>query len=150
MEILARQCKKSSRPVDLEKDLQRVKKDAKNIFKLCVKPMGKYRCALALCHCQVNHTDPLRFFVTLDARIIINPKIRAKMENDGFTKETEGCLSYPFRDEVSVKRWAKIQVEYWEMIGDEMKLKDELIEGILARIFQHEIDHMNGKAIYFP
>lgn len=147
MEIIAKQCRKPSRAVKLG-DFTRVKKEGKLIALLCRKPLGRYRCALALAHCQVDHDDPLRFFVFNNGRIVVNPHIEEIFDGD-FIRDTEGCLSYPFRPEVSVKRCAKIRVTYTEInLKGKKEEKNEVLEGMIARIFQHEIDHMNGYAIY--
>ncbi|MDD4856703.1 MAG: peptide deformylase [Candidatus Krumholzibacteria bacterium] len=69
---------------------------------------------------------------------MVNPRIVAS------SKETdsleEGCLSIPgVRGEVA--RAANITVVYQDESGSEHKL---YAEGFLARIIQHEIDHLNG------
>lgn len=69
---------------------------------------------------------------------IINPKITA-YSRDKETNE-EGCLSFPGKF-IPVKRSKKVKVRYEDEMGKEMKVK---AEGLLARIFQHEIDHLNG------
>jgi peptide deformylase len=56
----------------------------------------------------------------------------------------EGCLSIPGLVG-EVERFASIQVKGLNRHGKPMKFK---AEGWLARIFQHEIDHLNG--ILFP
>jgi peptide deformylase len=70
--------------------------------------------------------------------VLINPEI---IRNEGKQVTEEGCLSVPgFRE--PVKRSARVRVraqnikgEVFEMAGDEL----------LARAFQHEIDHLNGR-----
>lgn len=79
MKILVGQCRRQSRKV-MEKDLKRVITEGKRLGILCAKSLGKYRRALALCHCQVNHADPLRFFVLFNQRIIVNPRISYRGE----------------------------------------------------------------------
>ncbi len=53
----------------------------------------------------------------------------------------EGCLSIPeqFAD---IERSQKIIVEY---LNDKNKLVKKKVQGIEARILQHEIDHLSGK-----
>lgn len=147
MQVLSKQVKKHSREVKTS-DMKRVKKEGKEMVELCKKPLGMYPCAMALAHCQVDHTDPLRFFALRDGRIIVNPVIETARD---FARDTEGCYSYPFRSEVSMKRWKTIKVSYTEIDqkGKKYEIKDVEITGIIARIFQHEIDHMDGLAIYF-
>jgi peptide deformylase len=69
----------------------------------------------------------------------INPHI---VEADGEeVSMEEGCLSLPGIHE-NVKRKNRIHVKY----RDENFVEyDEVIEGYLARVLQHELDHLNGK-----
>ncbi len=52
----------------------------------------------------------------------------------------EGCLSLPGVHE-SVKRPDKIHVTY---LDENMNPHDEWVEGYLARVMQHEFDHLDG------
>lgn len=53
----------------------------------------------------------------------------------------EGCLSLPGIHE-SVKRSNKIRVKY---LDEDFVEHDEIVEGYLARVMQHEFDHLDGK-----
>ena len=53
----------------------------------------------------------------------------------------EGCLSLPGIHE-SVKRGNKIHVTY---LDENLEAHDEEVEGFLARVMQHEFDHLEGK-----
>ncbi|KAA6334160.1 Peptide deformylase [termite gut metagenome] len=53
----------------------------------------------------------------------------------------EGCLSLPDIHE-SVKRSNKIHVKY---LDENLVEHDEIVEGYLARVMQHEFDHLEGK-----
>ncbi|MBN2512690.1 MAG: peptide deformylase [Sedimentisphaerales bacterium] len=55
----------------------------------------------------------------------------------------EGCLSLPGRN-VVVRRNKFIKVQGLNMAGEAMTV---LAAGLLARVFQHEIDHLNGVMI---
>jgi peptide deformylase len=70
--------------------------------------------------------------------VLINPSI---MEEEGSERAEEGCLSFPGIYE-SVSRPSRIRVVYWDEAGE---LRDEVIEGFLARVFAHEIDHLSGR-----
>lgn len=71
---------------------------------------------------------------------IINPSI---VKKQGSESQDEGCLSAP--DEcVSVKRAKKIVVDYLNEKGEPVRLA---AEGLLARVIQHEADHLAGKMI---
>jgi peptide deformylase len=70
--------------------------------------------------------------------VMINPRMIKK----SLTKDwdEEGCLSVPeiFGD---VRRCKKVIVKYIDENGKEQKLSGE---GLLARVIQHEIDHLDG------
>jgi len=53
----------------------------------------------------------------------------------------EGCLSLPGIHE-TVKRKNKIHVKYMD---EDFVEHDEIVEGYLARVMQHEFDHLEGK-----
>jgi len=68
---------------------------------------------------------------------IVNPEI---IEGQGAWDFEEGCLSIPdIRENVTRPEW--IRVKYQDLEG-----KPHTIEtaGMLARVLQHEIDHLNG------
>lgn len=69
---------------------------------------------------------------------LINPKYIKK----SWARELaqEGCLSIPgvFG---KVKRHKKISLTYYNQDGKKTKLTSE---GMMARVMQHEIDHLNG------
>lgn len=68
---------------------------------------------------------------------LINPKIvSGKGEQIGI----EGCLSVPGL-QGEVRRANEVVVRGTDLKGKSVKIK---AEGLLARIFQHEIDHLNG------
>ncbi len=68
---------------------------------------------------------------------LINPVIT---EEGGSDAREEGCLSIPeVRDEVT--RPASIHLRYRDTAFAEKELH---AEGILARVIQHELDHLNG------
>ncbi len=70
--------------------------------------------------------------------VMINPsfKVLSKSKN----KDWEGCLSIP-GIRALVPRYESIQIDYI----DELDKKQELLaKNFVARIFQHEYDHLNG------
>jgi len=81
------------------------------------------------------------FIVNVDNKIhvFINPEI--EVLDDQKIKSDEGCLSIYSIKDFNVKRFSKVKVR-----AKNLKWKDvEVVaEGLLARIFQHEIDHLNG------
>ncbi len=73
---------------------------------------------------------------------MLNPEIVKTSEE--MVMGVEGCLSIP-NLVGEVERHAEIQVKGLNRHGKPMKIK---AKGWLARIFQHEIDHLNG--VLFP
>ncbi|MBQ8008287.1 MAG: peptide deformylase [Bacteroidaceae bacterium] len=72
-------------------------------------------------------------------KAFINPHI---LEVSGEMEDMEeGCLSLPGIHE-NVKRAGKIHVHY---LDEDMQPHDEIVEGYLARVMQHEFDHLDGK-----
>jgi peptide deformylase len=74
--------------------------------------------------------------------VMVNPEIVKSSEEK--VLGVEGCLSIPGLVG-EVERFATVQVKGLNRRGQPMKVK---AEGWLARIFQHEIDHVNG--VVFP
>jgi len=69
--------------------------------------------------------------------VFINPEI---VYEEGEVKGEEGCLSVPdYRD--SVVRAQVVKVRGHNKNGESIEIT---AEGFLARVFQHEIDHLNG------
>ncbi len=72
-------------------------------------------------------------------KAFINPHI---LETSGELEDMEeGCLSIPGIHE-NVKRAGKIHVKY---LDEDLQPHDEMVEGYLARVMQHEFDHLEGK-----
>ncbi|MCI0670816.1 MAG: peptide deformylase [Myxococcaceae bacterium] len=69
---------------------------------------------------------------------IINPQI---LERSGNVVYDEGCLSVPGEWE-KVKRFEKVKVRYQDRTQAWHEVE---AEGKLAHVFQHEIDHLDGK-----
>lgn len=74
-------------------------------------------------------------------KVFINPHIVEFDENAEKETMEEGCLSLPGIHE-NVTRPTRIRVQY---LDREMNAHDEWIEGYLARVMQHEFDHLDGK-----
>jgi len=72
-----------------------------------------------------------------DLRILINPSVIVK---EGEALAEEGCLSVPGRTGI-VKRAEKATIEGVNENSEEVKYK---LEGLKARAFLHEIDHLDG------
>jgi len=74
------------------------------------------------------------------AKAIINPQI---VSREGTVEEEEGCISVP-GVRVKVKRAEKVKIRGQNPEGNPLEIE---AEGLLARIFQHEMDHLEGKLI---
>jgi peptide deformylase len=73
--------------------------------------------------------------------VLVNPEI---VHKEGKQVEEEGCLSLPeIREKVA--RAAKVAVKAQDLEGNWFEMDGE---DLLARAFQHEIDHLDG--ILFP
>ena len=72
-------------------------------------------------------------------KVFINPEL---VDEEGNEWEfEEGCLSIPnIRENVSRKE--QVRIRYFDELW---KKKDEVYNGIKARIIQHEYDHLDGK-----
>jgi peptide deformylase len=72
--------------------------------------------------------------------VCINPKVTHVSEQ--IEKSNEGCLSYPGLF-VKIERPLAINVEFTTETGENKQLK---LEGLTARCFMHELEHMNGQS----
>jgi peptide deformylase len=94
---------------------------SKRIFIMCSKPNNRYPDA------------PL-----MTPTAIINPEILHYSHEK--VKDWEGCLSVPSMRGL-VPRHTEITVRYYDQQGNE---QNKELSGFIARIFQHELDHLNG------
>ncbi|MCM8765654.1 MAG: peptide deformylase [Candidatus Omnitrophica bacterium] len=69
--------------------------------------------------------------------VIINPRL---LKKTGQEILSEGCLSLPGIS-AEVKRYKKLLLKYEDLSGEERVIP---LEGLLARIVQHETDHLDG------
>ncbi len=73
------------------------------------------------------------------AQFFFNPKIVKKSKK--IVDSDEGCLSVPFKYSYNVPRYEKVSIEY---LDENCNKKIYNASGFLARVFQHEIDHLYG------
>ena len=118
----------------------------------------------AVHHSQVNN-KPIDFFIlnptnpiiasryeARDSFIVINPKI-IKSTRHTIDSE-ESCLSFAGYAPTTVQRYNKITVEYQILVEQDdgefllSIARQENVGSILAKVFQHEIDHAQAKYIY--
>lgn len=113
---------------------------------------GYWQDAFAISHTQVCK-EPKNFFVVHDQLIkkfghwcIINLKIIKKSKPCTFP---EGCMSFPFRKEKRVDRFAEVLVLYYVPVFNLFLIpKWKKFKNLEAFICQHEFDHSKGENIY--
>lgn len=85
---------------------------------------------LTVIDCSIEGDDPQK-------HVLINPEI---IHREGRVTQQEGCLSLPdIREKVT--RSKKVRVRAQNTHGEWVELEGQ---DLLARAFQHEIDHLNG------
>jgi peptide deformylase len=127
--------RENARPVvEFDRDLEKL---TKTMFNVMAKNNG-----IGLAAPQI---DIKRKIVTIDLssyeagkHILINPEIIWKSDDTG--PYDEGCLSIPGIFE-EVIRPVEIKITASDIHGKEFELN---ADGVLARVIQHEIDHLNG------
>lgn len=82
---------------------------------------------------DINPSDP-----SSKPMVMINPSI---VNQEGQIEFEEGCLSVP-DVRGNVKRAEKVTVEAIDIDGNKIRVE---ASDLLARVLQHEIDHLNGK-----
>jgi peptide deformylase len=87
---------------------------------------------------RVFVVDPSKMDASGRRLVLINAEI---LEFAGMAEYEEGCLSVPgiYAD---VRRPERIHVRYFDPDG---RQRDEEYDGIMARVIQHEHDHLDGK-----
>ncbi len=73
---------------------------------------------------------------------MVNPAIE---QAEGRVAEDEGCLSFPGGVFGMVPRHRKVLLTFQDLEGGSVRME---VEGVLARVVQHELDHLDG--ILFP
>jgi len=73
-----------------------------------------------------------------ESYVLINPKIKSSSRKKDIFEE--GCLSFP-GEFFPVERPLKVKVQARDLEGKKFKIK---ADGLLARVLQHEIDHLEG------
>lgn len=88
---------------------------------------------------QIGRSERL-FVAQIDEKfyVVLNPKI---VKSSGKIEMEEGCLSVPGKYGV-VPRADRVTLEGYNLEGKKIKIK---ARGLLARVFQHEVDHLDGK-----
>jgi peptide deformylase len=70
--------------------------------------------------------------------VCVNPEV---VSGEDEVQDVEGCLSFPGLW-LHVKRYKKIVARYQTLTGE---TKQEEFEDLMARVFQHELNHLDGQ-----
>jgi len=110
------------------------------IVDLMVKTMKAHK-GIGLAGPQVGINERIFVMIGLDFKpiIVINPKW-APVAGANKILGPEGCLSFPGLF-LNVKRYDSIITQYTDADG---QMFEEEFEGVRARIFQHEYEHLDG------
>lgn len=76
---------------------------------------------------------------------LFNPKIVSHSVEKSYLTSGEGCLSVDRAVPGIVPRYARIRVKATNIEGEKIDIR---LKGMLAIVFQHEIDHLNGVMFY--
>jgi peptide deformylase len=129
----------------LESPTKRIEKFDDDLAKLCEDMFESMYAAqgVGLAATQIGLAKNL---AVIDVSVGKNPEAKLVLANpeivsvEGDQREEEGCLSLPgFRG--SVLRPAYVTVRAQDVKGETYEMRGE---GLLARAFCHEIDHLNG------
>ena len=74
-------------------------------------------------------------------QVCLNPRIT--YESDEKREEEEGCLSLP-SVQIPVIRPYEVEIEFTDLEGKTRRLRGE---GLMARLFRHEMDHLEGRLL---
>ncbi len=129
-----------------EGDILRSDRAIKEMIDLC---LNNYGAGLAAPQVGIMK----RFFVIkLDGSFIacFNPKILFSSPQKSAMREC--CLTYGWnlnprlRPSVNIMRAKTVEVEFTNTDKEQVKMK---LRGFDAKCFQHELDHLNGKTIFY-
>lgn len=127
----------------LSKPLKRIDAELHSIVRQMFELMYEHR-GVGLAANQVDL--PYRLFIVNIAgkpgegeeRVFINPVLTRPR---GLDEKEEGCLSLP-ELYAPVKRAEKTRLDAFDLKGEPIHLE---LDGLFARVAQHEIDHIDGK-----
>ena len=93
---------------------------------------------------QIGVTKALIVFVDDNGKthVMYNPKILMGLRAQ---RVVEGCLSH--EETVKVRRYAKIKVQFDELVDGKLVSRKRDYLGWTAQMIQHMIDHCNGKLV---
>lgn len=117
---------------------------AQGMFRLmeCYRGLGlaANQVGISLRLITIDHTRIRRDWEPVAIYVLVNPEI---VKRGGSSKAAEGCLSLPGVVR-NVARSNNIRVKAFNLKGKPITVT---ADGLLARVIQHEIDHLDGKLI---
>lgn len=122
-------------------DFKNPSADPIKLVKLLVKEMNK-RGGIGLSANQLGLKERVFVMKTEPLTCCFNPRIVEVSEEEVLLDE--GCLSYPGLF-VKIKRPKMIVARYADINGE---MVTKTFDGITARCFQHELDHLEGKIFF--
>ncbi len=94
---------------------------------------------IRICAVEVRNNPRYPYKPNIPLTILVNPVLTP--QGDEQFDNYEGCLSVPnLRGQV--KRYVHLRVQAWDRDG---KPIDEVVHGLKAGTYQHEVDHLDGK-----
>jgi peptide deformylase len=75
-------------------------------------------------------------------KILINPEGSTSGKH---IKQYEGCVSFPGRAPKLVSREKNLTLTFKDLLGFNNSMK---VTGLLSRVIQHELDHLNGELLW--
>lgn len=129
-------------------EVKKITKDIKTLAFEMIETMDKNQ-GVGLAAPQVGESKRIIVIYRINSRsqrtspkakpeVFINPKIIKKSRETEY--DEEGCLSVP-EVFLKIKRAKEVEVESLDLGGKKILIK---AKGLPARIFQHEIDHLDG------
>ena len=120
--------------------IKKITNREKKLFDKMVFTM-KYFCGIGLAAPQIGISKRLIVACAEERTIkLANPEI---IDISGSDNMVEGCLSIPDIT-VDIKRPFEVVVKGLNEKGENTEIK---VKGLLARVLQHEIDHLKGRLI---
>lgn len=120
------------------KELEKIDKQTVRLAKDMDEAMIRYH-GVGLAASQIGL--PIKMFVVAHSKgtmSFINPEIYWTSAAQDI--EEEGCLSIP-GDYMPIRRYKAVKIRYYDEFGNYHDIK---AMGFLARVIQHEYDHING------
>ena len=94
---------------------------------------------IRICAIEVRNNPRYPYKPNIPLTILVNP-VLTPVGDEQFANY-EGCLSVPNLRGM-VKRFVHLHVRAWDRHGHPI---DEVVHGLKAATYQHEVDHLNGK-----